>query len=52
MLKIAICDDSKADVEQLEAALGTLSDYQVDYDVYFSAVNLLEYVSHHRENYH
>lgn len=43
MLKIAICDDSKVDVEQLENALNTLCGYQIEYDVYFSAVDLLEY---------
>lgn len=39
MLKVAICDDSRADVEQLESALGALRDNQIDYDVYFSAGN-------------
>lgn len=49
MLNIAICDDSKVDVEQLEAAL---CNYQMHYDVYFSAGELLEYLSKHKENYH
>lgn len=49
MLKIAICDDSEVDMGQLETALGALSGYQIEYDVYFSAVDLLEYVSQHRE---
>lgn len=31
MLKIAVCDDSKVDVEQLEAALDSLCDFQIDY---------------------
>ena len=52
MLSIAICDDSRVDVEQLEAALGALCSYQVEYDVYFSARELLEYTARHRENYH
>lgn len=52
MLKIAICDDNKVDVEQLKAALGALCSYQIDYDVYFSAKELLEYTSIHKENYH
>lgn len=52
MLKIAICDDSKADVEQLESALSALCCYQIDYDVYFSAKELLEYIARHEENYH
>lgn len=37
MLKIAICDDSKVDVEQLENTLNTLCSYQIEYDVFFSA---------------
>lgn len=52
MLKIAICDDSKVDVGQLETALGALCGYQIEYDVYFSARDLLEYILRHRENYH
>lgn len=51
MLKIAICDDSKADVEQLEAALNALVSYQIYYDVYFSTEELLEYTARHREKY-
>lgn len=34
MLKIAICDDGKVDVEQLETAFGALCGYRIDYDVY------------------
>ena len=52
MLKIAICDDSKVDVEQLETAFGALCGYRIDYDVYFSAVELLKYTLKHKENYH
>lgn len=52
MLRIAICDDSKVDVEQLEAALSALWGYQIDYDVYFSAAELLKYTLKHKENYH
>lgn len=52
MFKIAICDDSRVDVEQLEAALGALCSYQIEYDVYFSAGKLLEYIVRHKENYH
>lgn len=48
MLKIAICDDSKVDVEQLEAVLSALCNYQIEYNVYFSASELLEC----KENYH
>lgn len=52
MLRIAICDDSKVDVEQLEAALSALCGYQIDYDMYFSAAELLKYMLKHKENYH
>lgn len=52
MIKIAICDDSKVDVEQLETVLDTLCHYQIYYDVYFSAEELLECVAMHREEYH
>lgn len=51
MLRIAICDDSRGDVEQLEAALGALSSYQIEYDVYFSADKLLKYTLNHKETY-
>lgn len=36
MLRIAVCDDSRTDVEMLEAAFDELPDYPVEYDVYFS----------------
>lgn len=52
MLRIAICDDNKADIEQLEAALDVLRGYQIDYDVYFSAEELLGYTALHMEEYH
>ena len=52
MLKIAICEDSKEDVEQLESAISALCGYQMDYDVYFNAVELLEYTSKYQEAYH
>lgn len=51
MFKIAICDDSKVDVELFEVAFDELSCYQVDYDVYFSAKELLEYTAVHEESY-
>lgn len=37
MFRIAICDDSKSDIEQLETALDALRSLQIDYDVYCSA---------------
>lgn len=52
MLKIAICDDSRTDVEMLEAAFDKLHQYPVEYDVYFSAAELLKYHTLHNEVYH
>lgn len=51
MLHIAICDDSRTDIERLETALDALCSFQIDYDVYFSADELLEYTAVHRESY-
>ena len=51
MLKIAICDDSRVDVEWLEGILDELCHYPIYYDVYFSAEELLEYTTLHKENY-
>ena len=52
MLKIAICDDSRTDVEMLESAFDKLRHYVIDYDVYFSGKELLEYTALHGEVYH
>lgn len=52
MLKIAVCDDSRTDMEMLEAAFDRLKDYPVDYDVYFSGKELLSYSALHGEVYH
>lgn len=51
MLKIAICDDSREDIEQLKAALGALCGYQIDYDVYFSVEELLKYTAQRKLSY-
>lgn len=51
MLKIAICDDSRTDVEMLEKAFDTLSSFSVEYDAYFSAEELLRYQALHQETY-
>lgn len=51
MLKIAICDDSRADIEQLETAFDALGSFQIDYDVYDSAIELLEYTALHDVTY-
>lgn len=41
VLKIALCDNSRADMERLEMTFDKLRDYPIDYDVYFSAEELL-----------
>ena len=52
MLKIAVCDDSRTDVEMLESAFDKLRHYPVEYDVYFSGKELIEAHSLHDEVYH
>ena len=52
MLKIAICDDSRTDVEMLECAFDKLRQYPIEYDVYFSGEELLKYNMLHEEVYH
>ena len=52
MLKIAICDDSRTDVEMLESAFDKLRQYPIEYDVYFSGEELLKYYTLHEEVYH
>lgn len=47
MLKIAICDDSRTDVEMLECAFDKLRQYPIEYDVYFSGEELLKYYTLH-----
>ena len=37
MLKIAICDDSRTDIEMLESAFDKLCQYPIEYDVYFKS---------------
>lgn len=52
MLKIAICDDSRTDIELLEKAFDRLRQYPVDYDVYFHAEELLRHLKVQEESYH
>lgn len=52
MLKIAVCDDSRTDIEMLEAAFDGLHRYALDYDIYFSAAEMLKYYTMHDETYH
>lgn len=47
MLKIAICDDSRTDVETLESAFDRLHKYAIDYEVYYEPGELLKYVNVH-----
>ena len=51
MLKIAVCDDSRTDVEMLEIAFDTLDSFSIEYDVYFGAGELLRYQALHQEAY-
>ena len=48
MLNIAVCDDSRTDVEMLESAFDKLAQYQFSYEVYFTAKELLKHVIHIR----
>lgn len=52
MLKIAICDDSRIDVDMLEFALDKFCQYPIYYDVYYSAEELLAYHESCKDNYH
>lgn len=52
MLKIAVCDDSREDVERLETMFDKLLKYPIECDVYFSAEELLKYCRAHEEIYH
>lgn len=52
MFRIAICDDDKTDMERLESAFDSLHQYPVEYDVYFSAGELLKAHKEQGKNYH
>ena len=43
MLRVAICDDSRRDVERLESALERLEHYHIQWDVFYSGEELIEY---------
>ena len=51
MLKIAVCDDNRTDMERLESAFDTIRMPGVSYEVYFSAAELLAYQKKHSESY-
>ncbi|MDE7310541.1 MAG: LytTR family DNA-binding domain-containing protein [Eubacterium sp.] len=52
MLRIAVCDACRADVELLEQAMDGVSSYDVDYDVYFSTIELLDHIREQKDSYH
>lgn len=52
MLKIAVCDDSRTDVEMLECAFDSLRRHSFIYDVYFSARELIKQVDKEENRYH
>ena len=49
---VAVCDDSRTDVEMLESAFDKLAQYQFSYEVYFTAKELLKHVIDYGEMYH
>jgi len=49
---VAVCDDSRTDVEMLESAFDKLAQYQFSYEVYFTAKELLKHVIDDGEMYH
>jgi len=51
MLEIAVCDDSRTDMERLEKAFDSFKKYPVGYDVFFSAEELLEYCEKYQAVY-
>ena len=51
MIRLAICDDARADAEKLEKCLESLP-FTVDIDVFYSGNELVEYVSQQGANYH
>lgn len=42
MLQIAICDDSRADVETLEKILNQFQQYPITYNVFFSVEEIIK----------
>lgn len=52
MLEIAVCDDSRVDIELLEKAFDGFSQYTVNYDVFFNGKELLDYREKHQKVYH
>lgn len=52
MLKIAVYDDSRTDMEMLERAFDKLNQYPVEYDVYFRADELIKKCEIQGEIYH
>lgn len=51
MLRVAICDDSRMDVERLESALERLERYHIQWDVFYSGEELIEYKNKCEKDY-
>lgn len=51
MLRIALCDNSRTDMERLEKTFDKLHQYSIDYDVFFSAEELLSCDERQIESY-
>lgn len=51
MLRIAVCDDDRQDMERLEQAFDEIKMAEISYEVYFSAKELLEEQQKHSETY-
>lgn len=52
MIRIAVCDDSREDVSVLEDAFDEIHNEEVDYDVFYSAEDLIRYSKNNNEEYH
>lgn len=52
MLEIAVCDDSRIDIELIEKVFDGFKNYPIEYDVFFHAKELLDYCEKHQKIYH
>lgn len=51
MIRIAVCDDDPAAIENIETCLDQISEYSFDYDVFFDGAELLKYLQHSHTEY-
>lgn len=51
MLRVAVCDSSKEDIEQLESAFDALHRVDIEYDIFWGADELLDAVVARNERY-